>query len=176
MTAAHNSNYKLVLEHGGHRFYMPTETTAYHKSRELAMAGQDTFSRAGIDPETLREFAQLLLDKANKVTNDATLRTDVGVVATNLLLRLREPIDELCAIRMGAIACIHEDEDPDKCTQSWIQRKIQLAKEHPAIFDFFLQMGIAFTPEYVNLLRGLEAEEYLLRRNRQIELLTPITQ
>lgn len=170
-----NADYKLVLSHAGHDFFMPTDTTTYSKWRELAMSGQDAFSRAGISEDVLKQFAQQLLDKCNKQPNDTTLRSDTAVIATNILLRLREPVDELCAVRMGAIACIHADEDPVQCTRSWIAKKMELAKEHPAIFDFFLHMGIGFTPLYGSLLRGLTAEEYLTNRNEQLSKVVSIT-
>lgn len=158
----------------GDAFYMPTETTAYHKSRELAMNGQDIFSRCGIDPETLKAYAQQLLDVSNGTKSKDTLRSDCGVIATNILLRLQNPVDELCAIRMGAIALIHEDEDPNTCTAAWIKRKTDMALANPDMFTFFLHTGIAFTPEYNNLLRGLEAEEYLTKRAETLKLLVPI--
>lgn len=175
-TAATHPDYELVQTFGEHSFYKPKETTNYHKSRELAMSGQDQFSRSGISPDVLQAFAQELLDHSNKPATKDTFRSTVAVIATNILLRLRNPVDELCAIRMGAIAMIHADEDPDKCTQGWIKRKMELAHENPNIFDFFLQMGIAFTPEYGSLLRTITAEDYLTNRNQQLQLVQPITQ
>lgn len=168
-----NPLYKEVFRHGTDVFYMPVETTAYHKSRELAMNGQDIFSRCGIDPETLRTYMQQLLDVANGNKAKDTLRSDAAVIASNILLRLKSPVDELCAIRMGAIALIHEDEDPNTCTQAWIKHKTELAQQHPDMFTFFLHTGIAFTPEYNSLLRGLEAEEYLTKRAEALSLLVP---
>lgn len=171
----HNTEYQLALEHAGHRFYVPIETIGYSKWRELAMTGQDMFSRSGIDPDTLQAFAKQLLDKCNDGKGHATLRSDVAVIATNILVRLRNPIDELCAIRMGAIALIHEDEDPIKVSQAWIRKKMDIAQEHPTIFDFFLQTGVALTPEYSSLLRGLTAEDYLMNRAQLLQQTTPIT-
>jgi len=171
----HNRDYELALEYAGHRFYVPSETIGYSKWRELAMTGQDMFSRAGIDPDTLRAFAQQLLEKCNETKGPATLRSDVAVIATNILIRLKNPVDELCAVRMGAIALIHEDEDPMKVSQAWIKKKMDLAQEHPPIFDFFLQTGVALTPEYSSLLRGLTAEDYLTNRAQLLQQTTPTT-
>jgi hypothetical protein len=177
-TAVHNrTDYRLVLDHpSGHKFYIPNDTTAYHKSRELAMNGQDMFSRSGITPELLEQFAQLLLDEANAQNAKDKLRSNVAVIATNILLRLKDPIDEHCAIRMGAIALVHHDEDPDRCDRAWIKKKMDIAAQHPDIYSFFLHTGIAFTPEYSNLLRGLEAEDYLESRAQKLKNCQPITQ
>ncbi len=176
LTAKQHPDYEVAFTCGEHVFYKPIDITSYHKSRELAMAAQDQFSRSGIDPDTLQAFAQQLLDEANNTAQKDRLRSNVSVIATNLLLRLRNPVDELCAIRMGAIAMIHADEYPDVCNYAWLKRKMDLAQQHPDVYAFFLQMGLAFTPEYGNLLRGLTAEEYLTNREQQLKLAVPITQ
>lgn len=171
---SNNPEYVLQYEHKptGTKFYCPSQVTSYHKSRELAMQAQERFSRCGIDKDTLESFAKQLLEASNKVLAKDTFRSDVAVIANNLIARMKEPVDELCAVRMGAIACFIDGEDPNKVIYAWTEKKMQLALTHPDIYDFFLHMGIAFTPEYAQVLRTLEAEEYFLKRQEMLKGLT----
>lgn len=153
-------------------FYMPSEVTGYHKGREMAMQVQDTYSRCGISREVLQSFIDTITEFANKTLNVDTLRTDLGVIAANLKYRMSHIVDEQCALRMGAMACFIEGEDPHKVVEAWTVKKLNLAQQHPDIYAFFLNMGVAFTPEYNNLLRFLEAQEYLKERQIMLDTLT----
>jgi hypothetical protein len=168
-------NPEFVVAYQGHdiTLYMPAEITAYHKSRELAMQVQDAYSRCGISKETLTEFANKLVEFANKTLNQDTLRTDVGLIGNNLLARMKSPIDELCAIRMGAIACFEEGENPNEVKEIFTQHKMRLAERHADIYDFFFHTGIAFTQEYSSLWRGLQAQDYLQHRKMLLDTMTP---
>jgi len=159
----------------GVKFYEPIEITSYHKSRELAMQAQDIFSRCGIDPDTLKVFAEQMIHSANKELTSTNFRSDMAVIGNNILARLKSPVDELCAIRMGAISVFLEDEDPNKVVRSYTEKKMRMAEEEPDVFDFFLQRGIAFTPEYVQHFRTLEAEDYFEKRAQMLNTLTPQT-
>lgn len=156
---------------GGHVFYTPSETTSYHKSREMAMQAQDIFSRCGISREVLQSFVKELLERANG-SPVASLRTDVGVIANNLQYRLNNISDSECALKMGAIACFIEGENPDTVHEAWTQKKIALARSNTDVFDFFFHLGVACTPEYATHLRGLMIRGYLETREETLRGLT----
>lgn len=166
------SDFIVAFEFNGIVFYEPNEITGYHKSRELAMQAQDQYSRCGISKEVLKSFADKLLEFANKQLNTDTLRTDIGLIANNLLARMKSPIDELCAIRMGAISCFLEDEDPNTVTEVCTMHKMRLADKHPDIYAFFLNRGIGFTPEYNNQWRTFQAQDYFQQRKLMLDGLT----
>lgn len=175
MSLQNNPNFTEIFvdTRFGKKYYMPVQITEYHKSRELAMAAQERFAQCGISKEFLQIMAEKMIDAVNNVDNKSTLRTDVAVIANNILARLKEPVDEHCAVRMGAIAAIWEDEDPNKVDYPIIERKMQMAKENPDLYAFFLNTGVAFLPEYVQVLRTLTAEEYFLSRKIMLNGLTP---
>jgi len=177
MTYKDNPDFVAVYTHEptGTIFYSPTEIYGYHKSREMAMQEQDTYSRCGISKEVLQSFTDTLLSHANKQLNSDTLRTDIGVIANNIKYRMTTIVDQQCAIRMGALACMVEGEPHDRVVDAWTQKKVRMANEHPDIYDFFLHLGIAFTPEYAAALRGLTAREYFQQRDQILSGLTAIS-
>lgn len=157
-------------------FYAPAEGTEYHKSRELGMQVQDIFARCGISQTALQGLGDALIEKANNA-DLKTLRTDIGVLGNNLKYRLKNTVDSDCAVRMGAIGCFMEGEDPDNLQEAWTSKKLKLAAQHPDIHAFFLTLGVKLIPEYCNLLRGLQVEEYFQNRAAMIDALTlPSTQ
>lgn len=170
-----NPDFIVAFTHAptGYIFYQPAEIIGYHKSRELAMQAQDQYSRCGINKETLAAFAGKLLEIANKQNNTDTLKTDIGIIANNLKARMASPVDELCAIRMGAIACFMDGENHEEVKDAWTRKKLALAEQYPDIYAFFLNTGIAFTPEYNQLWRGLQAEDYFQMRRSMLDGLTP---
>jgi len=168
-----NLEYIEAFRHNDIVFYMPLELTGYHKSRELAMQAQDQYSRCGISKEVLASFTAKMLELANKQNNTDTLKTDIGIIANNLNARMQSPMDELCAIRMGAIACFLEEEDPNKVSDAWTNKKLKLADQYPEIYAFFLDTGIGFTPEYANQWRTSQAEDYFQKRSLMLNGLMP---
>lgn len=168
-----NPEFKEVFRLHDIVLYMPTQITDYHKSRELAMQAQDRYSRCGIDPNTLKAFATMMLNATNSQLTSSTFRSDMAVIGNNILARLREPVDELCAIRMGAIACFMDGEDPNRVHNAWTDKKIRLAEQNPQLYAFFLDTGIAFIPEYAQLLRTSGAEEYFQKRREMLSALIP---
>jgi len=177
MTYKDNPDFVAVYTHEptGITFYTPNEIFGYHKSRELAMQIQDTYSRCGISKEVLQSFTDTMLQHANKQLNADTLRTDIGVIANNIKYRMTTIVDQHCAIRMGALACLMDGEPHDKVIEAWTEKKIRIANEQPDVYDFFLHMGIAFTPEYAEALRGLTAREYFQQRDQVLNGLTAIS-
>lgn len=132
------------------------------------MQAQDHYSRCGVSREVLKSLTDKMLEVVNGQFNTTTFRSDIAVIANNMQYRMSNIVDEECILRMAAIGLMLVNEPPDEVSEVWTGRKIALAQQHTEIKAFFLRMGIAFTPEYANLLRGLEAAEYL--RDRQIVL------
>lgn len=167
-----NPEFVECFNDGNVILYMPAEISAYHKSRELAMQVQDSYSRCGVSRDVLASLTDKLLELANKQNNTDTLKTDIGVIANNLRYRMSNIVDEQCIIRMAAIACFIEGEDPNSVSEAWTNRKVKLSEGNPGLYSFFLDTGVAFTPEYNALLRGLQAGEYLANRKLVIDGLT----
>lgn len=167
-----NPQYKIAFESEKVTLYMPVDLSDYHKSREVAMQAQERYSKGGISLEVLQATCNDALERINKQNSTDKLRTDMTVLWSNLLARTKEPVDELCAIRMGAMACFCEDEDPDKVLPAFTDHKLRLAKEDPNLYAFFLDMGIAFTPSYSSLLRSLNMQDYLIAREQMLNQLT----
>lgn len=167
-----NLDYIEAYNDGHNVFYMPSELTNYHKSREIAMRAQDMYSRCGISREVLTSFADTMLELVNNEGKDR-IRSEVAVLAANLKFRMSSPVDELCCLRMGAIACFIEGEDPEKVAESWTAQKMRMAEKNPDIYAFFLNTGIGFSPEYQELLRSLTAEEYFQTRKQMLSGMMP---
>ena len=146
-----NPAYKVAFSHDGINLYIPVEVTSYHKSREVAAMAQQIYSESGATPQVIKSIAEEALRICN-TAQEKQVRTDVGTLMNNLLYRLKYPVDEDCAIRMGAILCFMEDEDPNKTEDFWTQKKIELAHKSPEAYAFFLTMGINNTPAYNNRL------------------------
>lgn len=174
-TFLNNPDYVECYNHEGIIFYQPTELYGYHKSREMAMQVQDRYSQCGITKELLGKFADTMLDFANKQNNTDTLKTDIGVLANNLKYRMSNQLDEMCALRMGALAVFMEGENPDEVKEFWTNQKLELARTNEKVYDFFLSTGIAFTPEYNNLYRTLQAKDYFSEREMSLRGLTPVS-
>lgn len=166
-----NPLYKQCYNDNGITLYMPDTLTSYHKSREIAMQAQERYSKGGISKEVLQAMATKAIELCNKGTLD-NIRTDMAIIWGNIQARMADPVDELCAIRMGAIATFMENEDPDKVEMAWTNKKLRLAEQYPDLYAFFLNTGIAFTPEYSSLLRGLNVEDYLNNRAEMLKYLT----
>jgi len=152
-------------------FYAPAEDTQYHKSRELAMQAQDTFSRCGVSPEVLQSFVKEILDRVNKQVPITTFISDMSAIAHNLQYRINNTLDEQCILRMAAIGVFIEGENPDEVHEAYTRKKLDMAKADPALRDFFLIQGVALTPDYATICRGLQVREYLTSREEAINML-----
>lgn len=177
MQFASNPSYTTAyVSDSGIAFYMPIDVSDYHKIRELAMQAQDAYNRCGISRDALQSLTNKMLEIANMQGDMGTVRTDIGVLANNLNYRMSQIADEQCILTMAALGLFLEGEDPNDVQAGWTNKKMQMAKEYPDVRAFFLQMGIAFTPEYAKALRGLAIEGYLAERAMLIGVLTlPIT-
>lgn len=167
-----NPQYKVIFKSDAVTLYVPVEYTDYHKSREVALQVQERYSKGGVSKEVLEAMCGDAMERLNKQNNLDTLRTDMTMLWGNLQARTKDPVDELCAIRMGAVACFMENEDPDKVLMAFTNAKMKLAEQDPTLWDFFLNMGIAFTPTYSSLLRSLNVEDYLMAREQMLRNMT----
>lgn len=162
---AGNINFKQVYQDPDITLYMPVDITSFHKSREMAMQAQERYSNAGISKENLKALADSAIEQLNNELNKDKLRTNMTVLWNNILARMQFPVDEHCAVRMGAIATLMPDEPEHYMNDNYTAHKMRLALQNPNLYAFFLNMGVAFTPEYTAVLRTLSVEEYLMKRN-----------
>ncbi len=177
-----NPKYKVVFTSKVHNidFYQPVDVSQYHLSRKIAAAAQDIYSQSGATKETLESLMKRLLEGVNKEKNDINFRSDVAVIANNILYRLKYPVDQHCGVRMGAILTFMECENPEEMQDLFTQKKLEMAlgnggtiKADPELYAFFLNMGILFTPSYADLLDTLADKDYWEQRMKNLQGLTP---
>jgi hypothetical protein len=156
---ANDPKYKEVFYSKIHhtRFYMPEDiATGYHLSRYVAAGAQNIYSASGATKDLLGAMLDKMLELCNDEKNMKNFRTDIATLANNLKYRLKYPVDEDCALRMGAIYCFAEGENPDSTEDYWTRRKLAYAKgdaaqnimPDPELYAFFLTIGIPFTPAW----------------------------
>lgn len=165
-------DYQKVYDAHGTVLYAPSAITQYHKSREVAMSVQEKYANAGISRDVLQQIANKAIEMCNEQRDTKTLRTDMGTLWNNILARTRNPIDELCAVRMGAIACFLPNENPEQLTEEYTSIKVRMAEKDPDLYAFFLYMGVQLLPQYFLVLRTLNVQEYLDNRKQMLDLIT----
>lgn len=181
---ANNPKYKEVFYSTVHnlRFYMPEDiATGYHLSRYVAAGAQNIYSGAGATKDLLDALMDKMLERCNDEKNLKNLRTDIAVLANNIKYRLRYPVDEDCALRMGAIYCFIDGEDPDTTEDYHTRRKVMLAKgdnaqnipPDPQLYAFFLSIGIPYTPAWSELSDTLTSTSYFSQRQETLNALMP---
>lgn len=160
-------------ERTGVRLYTPAQAGSYHMSRLIAAQAQDLYASVGTSKQVLEGIVQKALDLCNEDTADGKrLRTDIGMLMNNLLYRMRYPVDEECGLRMGAILCFAEGEDPNRMSDAWTQKKLRMADEDPDLYTFFLSMGLRSCSSYAELLDTL-TDTMMAQRRQQIATMTP---
>lgn len=155
------------------RFYGPVSASDYHTSRFIAAQAQDLFASVGTSKEVLSAIVSKVLELCNSDKPVNTFRTDVGVLMANLQYRMKYPVDEECAIRMGAILTFAEGEDPNRVADAWTQKKMDMARQDPALYTFFLSKGLANLPSYAKLLDTLTDTQMTARREALSSLTPP---
>lgn len=157
------------------KFYVPNDNAeGYHVSRFAAAQAQAIYSSSGATPELLNAMMDSIIGICNDVKKtQSTIRTDIGVLANQIKYRTKYPIDEDCCLRMSAIYCFIEGEDPDKVSNDYINKKVRMAKDNPEMYTFFLHMGIQFTPNYRELWKDLKDTDYFKTREEAIRGLIP---
>jgi len=168
-----NPEYELAftLKRGEQKpilFYKVKSAGEYHISRMVAASAQNIYSASGITSDMLNSVMDHIIKMCNSKDIITTIKTDIAMLANQVKYRTKYPVDQDCAIRMGAIYTFMEGEDPNKVVNLWTERKLTLALEHPELYAFFLHLGLASTPSYRELLAVLNDTEYF--RNREITI------
>lgn len=174
--------YKLGYESGGYRYYYMGAVEDYHLMRKLEAEKHIIYANAGATKEVIQIIAKEIISRAN-LDNYKTARTDIGVLANNLLYRTQNPVDEHCGVRMGAILTFMEyevdgqiiSEDPDVSAQEFLDLKERQAMVDPQLYAFFLSMGIELIPQYKRLADTSMPTDYFAERRKTLAGLTPNT-
>lgn len=184
MTFENNPLYKVVFESKVHgcKFYGPSGESDYHLSRYVAAGAQNIYSGAGATKDALQAITDKMLELCNDEKNIKSLRTDVTILAQNIQYRLKYPIDEDCALRMGAIYVFMEDEQPEEVHDLFTRRKIAMAKgdlankipADPELYAFFLNTGIENTPSWKESEIALSGTAYFRTREEALFGLVPV--
>ena len=183
-TYANNPRYREVFHSKVHnvKLYMPEDpANGYHMSRYVAAGAQNIYAAGGATKDILNAMMDKMLELCNDEKNIKTLRTDVATLANNIKYRLRYPVDEDCALRMGAIYAFAEGEDPNTTEDLWTTRKLTWAKGNasqdippdPELYSFFLSIGIASTPAWKELSDTLTDSNYFKTRTDNLNALQP---
>jgi len=173
MSLKDNPLFQVAIESKDVRLYVPAQDTDYHLSRYVAAGAQNIYSASGATKETITAITDKIIELCNSDQAIRTTRTDIAILANNLKYRLKYPVDEDCAIRMGAIYCFLEDEDPNTVHDVFTRRKIELAKKDPDLYAFFLNMGQQNTPAWTEYEQDLNDTEYLRGRQEGLNALQP---
>lgn len=176
MDFLNNPEYKVAHTcPDGTNIYIPVDmATGYHISRKIAAEAQNIYASGGADRKVLEGIMNEILDRVNsdKYRVDR-VKSDVAVLANNILYRLKYPLDQDCAIRMGAIYTFLDGEDPKVVSTMWTEKKVELARKFPDTYTFFLTIGIELIPSYKESLTFLEDRDYFRKRTEIIRSLTP---
>lgn len=174
---ADTSIYKLELEVNGIRIYTMLDAKHYHTSRIVQWHSQNIYATAGADKSIIQSIADEMIKLCNSDKPVSSFRTDIGLLAQNLKYRTQYPVDELCALRIGAILSFMEteteSEDPDRCLHFWIDKKVKLAQENPDLYTFFLSWGVANQPEYNGAIGTSQDLDYLITRRQILATMIP---
>lgn len=183
-TYANNPKYREVFHSTIHnvRLYMPQDAgNGYHMSRYVAAGAQNIYAAGGATKDLLAAMMDKMLELCNDEKSVKTLRTDIATLANNIKYRLRYPVDEDCALRMGAIYTFAEGEDPDATEDYWTARKVAWAKgdvaqnipPDPELYAFFLTIGITSTPAWKEQSGILTDSSYFKTRMDNLNGLQP---
>lgn len=181
---ADNPAYREVFHSTVHnvKLYMPQDAAnGYHMSRYVAAGAQNIYAAGGATKELLGIMMDKMLELCNDEKSVKTLRTDIATLANNIKYRLRYPVDEDCALRMGAIYVFADGEDPDNTEDYWTSRKVAWAKgdasqniaPDPELYAFFLSIGITSTPAWKELSDTLTDSNYFKTRTDNLNGLQP---
>lgn len=183
-TYANNPKYREVFHSTIHnvRLYMPQDAAnGYHMSRYVAAGAQNIYAAGGATKDLLAAMMDKMLELCNDEKSVKTLRTDIATLANNIKYRLRYPVDEDCALGMGAIYAFAEGEDPDATEDYWTARKVAWAKgdvaqnipPDPELYAFFLTIGITSTPAWKEQSGILTDSSYFKTRMDNLNTLHP---
>lgn len=165
------SKYREVYNNHGIKLYEPLGD--YHMSRYVAAGAQNVYSSTGATKDFIIALATQVKQMCEDEQNKVQLRTDIGTLMNNLLYRTQYPVDEDCAIRMGAIYSLMEGEDPDVVSAAMTEQKVKLAHKYPDLYTFFLTAGIVYTPGWNDINKDSLTTEYFQTRRQALSNLTP---
>lgn len=168
-----NPAYKLEASFGDVNIYLPVDITNYHMSRYVQLQHQLIFANGGATSEELERIASEILKRCNMTTKMDNRVTDIGVLANQILYRIKHPVDEHCAIRIGAVLCFMEGEDPEKYDIFWTKKKEELAHSNPEAYAFFLSWGVANIEKYRTHFDTSISLDYFSKRREALMSLTP---
>lgn len=162
------------------KLYVPAQDTDYHISRYVAAGAHNIYSSVGASKEVLTAVLDKMLTLCNEDKNNNSMRTDIAILANNLKYRMQYPVDEDCALRMGAIYCFLEDENPDETHDVFTRKKLLYAKGNgldipadPDLYAFFLNLGVQSTPSWKEYVTVLQDTDYLTSRQVTLNSLMP---
>lgn len=169
--------------HPGLTIYTPADSTDYHMSRYVAAGAQEIYASCGATKElTGKMYAEMkrICDESHQ-SKSLSGYMQLNTLLDNLLYRHAYPVDELCALRMGAILSFLPDEDPEAIYDAHTRKKVALAlgdldqsiQGDPELYAFFLTLGVVHTPAYTGLLATLIDSDYLARREQALRSLRP---
>jgi|GEM_PF-1375206 len=188
---ANNPAYKLEATFGEYKVYSPvTITEDIHVVRYVAAINQEIYNRAGATKDVIETVCNEIITRAND-DKFKTARTEIAQLANSLLYRLKNPVDEHCALRMGHVLSFMEiphvveycKEDPkggdpiitkvedgavsepaNEVSQFWMDKKMQLSMSNPEAYAFFLTMGVRHSETYSKAFDTLTDTNYFQNR------------
>lgn len=179
-----NPDYTHVFrsEVHGIDFYVPSITGKYHVSRYIAAGAQEIYSSMGATRDTLEKIVDEVLKMCEGEKIKETLRTGVTALMQNLRYRLHYPVDELCAVRMGALLVFMDGEDPNGVNDFYTRRKTDLAAGNyqtgvtpdPDLYDFFLRTGVINTKAYADQSASMNDTAYFRNRTEILNSWSPM--
>lgn len=176
-----NPAYIKVFSYDRYSFYLDSADQELHASRYVEALRWNDYANAGITDTLLDQLMDEVLLRCNTTMEAKTFKTDIAAIALNVKYRLKYPVDQHCAIRMGCILTYmeyeHEGkviaEDPTKASTFWLEKKMSLALEVPEVYDFFINTGINALPKYKELWPSLAPTSYFVNRDQMINSLSP---
>lgn len=169
---ANNPAYKLEATFGEYKVYSPvTITEAIHVVRYVAAINQEIYNRAGATKDVIETVCNEIITRAND-DKFKTARTEIAQLANSLLYRLKNPVDEHCALRMGHVLSFMEtdeqSEDANVTTGFWMDKKMALSMSNPEAYAFFLTMGIRHSETYSKAFDTLTDTNYFQNREQNL--------
>lgn len=167
---ANNPAYKLEATFGEYKVYSPvTITEDIHVVRYVAAINQEIYNRAGATKDVIETVCNEIIIRAND-DKFKTARTEIAQLANSLLYRLKNPVDEHCALRMGHVLSFMEcegiatPEPSNEVSQFWMGKKMQLSMSNPDAYSFFLTMGVRHSETYSKAFDTLTDTNYFQNR------------
>lgn len=167
------SIYTVAKEIDGVKAWIAITPDKYHTSRYLQLQQQWIYASAGNTKDVLEQYITTILDMVNSDKPVSSFRTDIGVICNNIKYRMKFPVDEMAALRMGMTVAFLDGENPEQpMTHHWQSQKEKLC-ENGEWYTFFLSMGIEHYNELVKSLSISNIEDYFSQRRQTLGGLEP---